>query len=99
MDNITKIKWTLFGVLGLIGLFFVIMTYGALFASRKSGKYVSGVPCAGGFFLLIAGLLSPCKWLALLALTDYGVIGMLRMLIRRLIPHQQKQNDHTDEGE
>ena len=64
--------WSLTAVLGGIGLFFLIMTYGALYSSHKTGKYVSGVPCVGGFFILIAFLLSPIKWLAFLALLDYG---------------------------
>jgi len=64
--------WTLTAVLAGIGLFFVLMTYGALFASKKSGKHVSGVPCVGGLFILVGFLLSPIKWLCVLALIDYG---------------------------
>lgn len=49
-----------------IGLFFVIMSYGAHFAGR------SGVPFVGGFLIAVGFLISPVKWLALLGLIDYG---------------------------
>ena len=49
-----------------VGLFFVVMTYGAYFAGR------SGVPFVGGFFIAIGFLTSPVKWLALLGLIDPG---------------------------
>lgn len=49
-----------------IGLFFIIMSYGAAFAGR------SGVPFVGGLFIVVGFLISPMKWLALLGLIDYG---------------------------
>ena len=50
----------------LIGLFFVIVSYAA--TRTKS----SGVPIVGGILILIGGLLSPIKWLAIFCLVDYG---------------------------
>ena len=38
-------------------------------------RHVSGVPVLGGIHFLIGGLISPCKWLALLCILDYIVIG------------------------
>lgn len=49
-----------------IGLFFVIMTYGAYYVGT------SGVPFVGGLFIAVGFLLSPWKWLALTALIDPG---------------------------
>lgn len=49
-----------------IGLFFVIMTYGAHFTGR------SGVPFVGGLFIAIGFLTMPVKWPALLGLMDPG---------------------------
>lgn len=53
-------------ILCAIGLFFVVMTYGAHFAER------SGVPLVGGFFIAIGFLTTPVKWLALIGLIDPG---------------------------
>ena len=50
----------------VIGLFFVIVSYAA--TRTKS----SGVPIVGGILILIGGLLSPIKWLAIFCLVDYG---------------------------
>jgi len=64
--------WILPIILAGVGFFFVISTYGALLVSRKTGHHVSGFPCLGGVLILVGFLLSPCKWLALLCLTDIG---------------------------
>lgn len=58
-----------------VGLFFVIMTYGAKFAER------SGVPFVGGLFIAIGFLTSPVKWLALLGLIDPGYLAVPYFLI------------------
>lgn len=55
-----------------IGLFFVIMTYGAAYESSKSDHFISGVPFVGMIFLLIGGLISTFKPLALICLIDPG---------------------------
>lgn len=71
--------------IGLIGLFFLVVTYGALIVSKKSGHYVSGAPCVGGILIAVAFLTSPCKWLALLGLLDYGVWMLPYLLIKDLV--------------
>ena len=38
---------------------------------KGSDHHVSGIPFLGGIHILIAGLISPCKWLALLCILDY----------------------------
>lgn len=53
-------------LLGIPGLFIVIMSYAAALAGR------SGVPLFGGLLIAAGFLTSPCKWLALLGLIDYG---------------------------
>lgn len=50
----------------LLGAFFIGVSYAAMRAQR------SGVWFIGGILILIGGLLSPCKWPALLALADQG---------------------------
>ena len=64
-----------------IGLFFVIMTYGAAYSSIKTDHYTSGVPFVGMIFLLIGGLVSTFKPLALLCLVDPGPWEMIVSVI------------------
>lgn len=74
-------EWIAAIILGLIGLFHLIITYAALIISYRTGKHVSGVPVFGGIFIFIAFMLSPVKWLAVLALLDYGVWELPYVLI------------------
>ena len=37
-------------------------------------KYVSGIPGVAFVFWIVAGLSSPYKWLAVLALADFGIV-------------------------
>ena len=68
-------EWFLSIIFWIIGLFAWVVTYiGAPIASRKSGKHISGIPGIAFIAFLIAGLLSPCKWLMLIALADFEII-------------------------
>ena len=59
-----------------IGLFFIVMTYGAHFAGR------SGVPMLGGLLIAIGFLTTPIKWLALSGLIlDPGYLSIPYFLI------------------
>ena len=55
-----------------IGLIQGIITYAAMIVSRKSDKFVSGVPLFGGLCILVGFLISTNRWLAFLALIDPG---------------------------
>ncbi len=66
----------------IMGLICVALTYGAAHASKKSGHYVSGMPVLGAILILIGGLLSAHKILALLCLTDPGPWGFVYAMIR-----------------
>lgn len=92
-------RWIATIIIGAIGLFFLVMTYGALIASRRSGKHVSGVPCVGGICLVIAFLLSPCKWLALLGFLDYGFWELPYLLIKDLVLDKAPASTETDDSE
>ena len=68
--------WVFPAILGGIGIFYLVLNIGADLTSRKLQKegqdrHVSGIPFLGGIHLLIAGLISPCKWLALLCVLDF----------------------------
>ena len=82
-------RWMLTALIAAIGLFFLCMTYGALIQSYKNrgtDRYSpSGVPCVGGLILIIAFLISPCKWLAFLVLLDYGIWEVPYLLIKEFI--------------
>ena len=62
---------TLCLILGIVAL---LITYvGAPIASKKSGKYVSGLPCVGGILIALGFLTTPVKWLALFGLIDISI--------------------------
>ena len=68
--------WAGPAILIAIGMSLIVMSYGALIQSKRSGKHISGVPFVGGFFVFLGFIISPIKWLAILALVDYSY-GML----------------------
>lgn len=58
-------------VLGTIGALYLIYNVAAIIVSKRENRFVSGIPFLGGIHILIAGLISPIKWLALLCVLDY----------------------------
>ena len=69
-----------------VALFFWILTYVvAPIQSRKSGKHVSGFPGVAFVFCILAGVLSPCKWLVLLCLSDSSGTSLPFFLLRKYI--------------
>ena len=74
----------------IIGLVAWLITYiGARIASKKSGRFVSGIPGVAFVSFIFAGLLSPYKYLALLAVVDYEII----MLPIEWIVKKNKKNN------
>lgn len=68
--------WVFPAIIGGIGIMYLIINVGAILETKKiqkegSDHHVSGIPFLGGIHLLIAGLISPIKWLALLFVLDY----------------------------
>jgi hypothetical protein len=68
--------WAFPIIIGSIGILYLILNIGAIIETKKiqakgSDHHVSGIPFLGGIHLLIAGLISPIKWLALLCVLDY----------------------------
>ena len=82
-------RWIPTILLAAIGLFFLSMTYGPLihaYKNKDKDQYTpSGVPCFGGICLIIAFLISPCKWFAFLGLLDYGLWQVPYMLIENVL--------------
>ena len=63
-------------IIGVIGILYLIFNIGAIIETKKikakgSDHHISGIPFLGGIHLIIAGLISPIKWLALLGVLDY----------------------------
>ena len=66
----------------VLGVMLLVMTYIlAPKASKKSGRYVSGIPCFGGILIALGFLTTPYKWLALLGLLDINIPYLLFIVI------------------
>ncbi len=70
--------WVFPIIIGIIGFLYIAINIGAALETKKiqkagSDHHVSGIPLLGGIHLLIAGLISPYKWLALLFVLDYTI--------------------------
>lgn len=91
-------EWVATIILGLIGLFFLIITYVTLIIGYRTGKFVSGAPVIGGIFVFIAFMLSPVKWLAVLALLDYGVWELPYALISEYINNKKFKSIYEEKN-
>ena len=74
--------WVFPIIIGGIGILYLIINIGAIIETKKiqskgSDHHISGIPFLGGIHLLIAGLISPIKWLALLCVLDYTLWSFL----------------------
>ena len=81
-----------------IGFLYLIINVGASRETKKLRKkgidhHVSGVPLLGGIHFLIAGLISPVKWLALLCVLDYT---FLSILYSKFTGDRSKENEEND---
>ena len=68
--------WVFPIIIGSIGILYLIVNIAAITETKKiqargSDHHISGIPFLGGIHLLIAGLISPIKWLALLCVLDF----------------------------
>ena len=74
--------WVFPIIIGSIGILYLIINIGAIIETKKiqakgSDHHVSGIPFLGGIHILIAGLISPIKWLALLCVLDFSILSFL----------------------
>lgn len=90
-------KWIISIIVFAIGLLFWGITYiGAPLQSKKSGKYVSGVPGTPFICFILAGLFSPCKWLALLCFLDFSVTVLPFYLLKEYVSKKSVQNNENN---
>ncbi|MCR5742245.1 MAG: hypothetical protein K6F92_00750 [Lachnospiraceae bacterium] len=90
--------WVLSIIIGGIGILYLILNIGAIIETKKiqakgSDHHISGIPFLGGIHILIAGLISPIKWLALLCVLDYTFWSFLYAVF---IGDRFKKNDAFD---
>ena len=82
--------WVFPAGLGGIGLLYLILNVACIIESKKQKRFISGIPLLGGIHILIAGLISPIKWLALLCVLDFTFWELLYALF---IDGAFKKND------
>ena len=80
--SLKKEAWVFPIIIGGIGVLYLIYNAGAIIETKKiqakgSDHHISGIPFLGGIHLLIAGLISPIKWLALFCVLDYTLWSFL----------------------
>ena len=83
--------WAGPAILIAIGMSLIVMSYGALIQSKRSGKHISGVPFVGGFFVFLGFIISPIKWLAFLALLDYSYVMFVYCLLSERFRQDKKK--------
>ena len=81
--------WVFPAILAGIGILYLMINIGAAIESKKLQEkgidhHVSGIPLLGGIHFLIAGLISPVKWLAIFFVLDYTFWGFLYVLFEFL---------------
>lgn len=97
--------WVFPIILGLIGISYIALNIGALLESKKMHErgedhHVSGIPFLGGIHLIIAGLISPCKWLALTGLLDYSLLMFLyEMVFMGLVTRKSRNSKNSDNSD
>lgn len=78
--------WIVSGLLWAVGASAWIMTYILVpRKAKKTGTNISGIPGTAFILFLIAGLLSPYKFLALLCVVDFSVFWFIKELISAFI--------------
>ena len=92
-------SWVFPIIIGGIGVLYLIYNTGAIIETKKiqtkgSDHHISGIPFLGGIHLLIAGLISPIKWLALLCVLDYTFWSFLYAVF---FVGKKKKNDAPKE--
>lgn len=88
------VMWVIDGIIWAIGVFFWVVTYiAAPIESRKKGHTVSGLPGMAFLFFLVAGFLSPNKWLMLMSLTDVSVLSLI-ITVCKECACKRKSNEH-----
>ena len=83
--------WAGPAILIAIGMFLIVMSYGALIQSKRTGRLISGIPFFGGLFVFLGFIIPPIKWLAFLALLDYSYVMFVYCLLSERFRQDKKK--------
>jgi UDP-N-acetylmuramyl pentapeptide phosphotransferase/UDP-N-acetylglucosamine-1-phosphate transferase len=83
--------WAGSAILIAIGMFLIVMSYGAFIQSKRTGRHISGIPFFGGLFVFLGFIISPIKWLAFLALLDYSYLMLIYCLLSERFKQDKKK--------
>ena len=72
-------------ILVVLGLLAWFVTIGARIESKKTGRFVSGIPGVGGILIGLGFLTSNVKWLALIGLLDFDLWYLIIVVVPGLI--------------
>lgn len=76
--------WLIPIILWTIGAFAWVATYIVPLLAARKKAHMSGIPGVAFVAFIIAGLLSPHKWLAVIALVDFEIVLLpIRLISRR----------------
>lgn len=90
------VMWIIDGLIWVQGVFFWILTYiAAPLKSRKKGHPVSGLPGMAFLLFLVAGYLSPNRWLMLISLSDVSVFALVIMICKGRICKRKGNEQDT----
>lgn len=78
----------------MLGLLAWFVTIGARIESRKTGRFVSGVPGIGGILIIIGFLISPVKWLALIGLLDIDMWYFFVKIVPDMIRAEKAEKNY-----
>ena len=91
--------WVFPAIIGGMGFLWLILNILAIIETKKiqskgSDHHISGIPFIGGIHILIAGLISPVKWLAILCVLDYTFWEFLYDIL--IIGRKKKGSDNCE---
>ncbi len=86
-------------ILVLLGILAIIITWGARYESKKTGRFVSGVPALGGILIIVGFLTSNVKWLAVIGLFDPDLIYFLVKIVPDIVSVEREERNWIPPGE
>lgn len=82
-------------ILVTLGLLAWFVTIGARIESKKSGRYVSGIPGVGGILIILGFLTSNVKWLAFIGLLDFDLLYFIVIVIPQIILAEKQIREYV----
>ena len=83
--------WWMYIVLAVPGILMFLVNWMIFFHNTSQKKFVSGIPPAGGAWIAIVCLISPCRWLALIGFADPGLWLFVVAVITELLQSKKEK--------